>query len=254
MSFLPRFLRTQSNATAPEAAALTPQAMSRNESEQLAATEAKRSSVVGAALALTSTGEYGKALAMIDEALAVVPGDPELYFARGAILTDWGRLCDAHEEYLRAESHGLRSAPLFVQLGLGFFQAGDVETAEAWMRSALALDPGHVKAFINLSHILQAQNRLDDAVACLHRALELRPDDFESVVTLGICRLGQGDPISAEASFRRAIAIDGDRAVAWTNLGTSLNRQDRFLEAMDAFLRADTLETNNREDVDNFVN
>src|ERR1700682_3297408 len=117
MSFLRRVLGTKSNATAPKAAALTAQAMSRNESEQLVATEAQRSSVVGAALALTSTGEYGKALAIIDQALAVVPGDPELYFARGAILTDWGRLCDAHEEYLRGGSHGLGSGPLFVPVG-----------------------------------------------------------------------------------------------------------------------------------------
>ncbi len=213
-----------------------------------------QASVVVAARALTSIGDYAQALAMIDRALADAPSVPELIFARGEILTTWGRIREAHDEYLRTESKGLRTASLFMQLGLDFFRAGDVESAEASMRDALILDPGSIKSLINLSLIFQAQNRLDDAIGCLHRALELRPDDFESVLTLGVCKLNQGDPISAEASFRRAITIDGNRAVAWTNLGTSLNRQDRFQEAVEAFLHADALEKNYQEDVDNFVN
>ena len=59
---------------------------------------------------------------------------------------------------------------------------------------------------------------------------------------------------AGEALIRRATAIDGDRARTWANLGVALALQNRHDEALEAFERADEIESNTGDDVENFVN
>ena len=53
--------------------------------------------------------------------------------------------------------------------------------------------------------------------------------------------------------FRRAIAVQRERVVGWQNLGVAPSA-DRHDEALDAFERADELETRNGPEFDSFVN
>ena len=55
---------------------------------------------------------------------------------------------------------------------------------------------------------------------------------------LGNCGLERRDFVCAESQFRRAIAVDGERAIAWRYLGQTFDCQDREAEALAAHGRA----------------
>jgi tetratricopeptide (TPR) repeat protein len=62
-------------------------------------------------------------------------------------------------------------------------------------------------------------------------------------------RLGE-----AESLFRRAIEVQPESPVGWTNLGVALSRQRRRAEALVALQHADRLETATGESANNFIN
>jgi FkbM family methyltransferase len=191
---------------------------------------------------------------LIGKALVAAPDDPELLFARGVTLFRWGRFREARDGLLQAEAKGMKRPSLYCQLAWSCSSTGNLSDAEAWMRKAVDAEPAMWEAHFGLAVALQMQRRTDEAIAGYERVLELRADDFESLINSGICRLDQGDPPAAEVYFRRAIAVDGERAKAWSNLGAALGQQDRDREALEAFARAERLGADTDQDLDIFVN
>src|SRR5690349_7528560 len=71
------------------------------------------------------------------------------------------------------------------QAGCLAHQLGDLESAVASYRKALALQPDFVEAYCNLGSALREQGRLDEAVAAFRNALARRPDDVFAHFNLG---------------------------------------------------------------------
>ncbi|MGH8850662.1 MAG: tetratricopeptide repeat protein, partial [Casimicrobiaceae bacterium] len=141
-----------------------------------------------------------------------------------------------------------------MMLGWSCFRIGRLDEAEAQMRKAIAADHGASATHTNLAVVLQALGRLDEAAANYSRALELNGDDAQCLLNLGVCKLDLHDLAAGEALIRRAIAIDGERARTWANLGVALALQHRHDAALEAFERADAIEADTGDDVENFVN
>jgi FkbM family methyltransferase len=198
-------------------------------------------------------GRYSASLALIGRGLAATPDDPELLLARASTLFAWRRCQEARVNCLRAEALGLRSTELYLQLGWSCFGAGNLDEAEAAMRKAAATDPGSWQTHFNLAVVLQAQKRFDEAAASYERALEDDTDDFDCHIGLGNCLLRQGDAVAAEIQFHNAIAVDEQRATAWTHLGMAIVRHHLYAKALEAFAHADMLDERNGEDADSFV-
>ena len=111
-----------------------------------------------------------------------------------------------------------------MMVGWSCFRIGKLNEAEAQMRKAVDADPGAYATHSNMAVVLQAQMRLDEAATAYERALNLNADNTQCLINLGACRVDQGDAVAGEAYARRAIAIDGERARAWANLGVALAR------------------------------
>ena len=122
------------------------------------------------------------------------------------------------------------------------------------MRKAIVADPASPRPLFGLATLLQAQGRLDEAVANYERVLVLAPDDSDCMIDLAGCKLAQGKAVDAETILRRAIALQPERAVGWVNLGAALGRQDREEEAREAFERAMRIEATTGQNADAFVN
>jgi Tfp pilus assembly protein PilF len=58
------------------------------------------------------------------------------------------------------------------------------------------------------------------------------------IVSLGMCLLASGDPVRAEAEFRRALTMDREYPLAWLGLGKVLSAQRNSELAEQAFRRA----------------
>ena len=95
---------------------------------------------------------------------------------------------------------------------------GKLEEAIACYRRALELKPDYAKAHNNLGNALKDQGKLDEAVACYRRALELKPDYAEAHNNLGNALKDQGKLEEAVACYRRALELKPDYAEAHSNL------------------------------------
>ena len=69
---------------------------------------------------------------------------------------------------------------------------GKLDEAVACCRRALELKPDYAEAHNNLGNALKEQGKLDEAVACYRRALELKPDYAEAHNNLGNALQGPG--------------------------------------------------------------
>ena len=115
---------------------------------------------------------------------------------------------------------------------------GKLDEAVACYRRALELKPDYAEAHNNLGNALKDQGKLDEAVACYRRALELKPDYAEAHNNLGIALNDQGKLDEAVACYRRALELKPDYAEAHSNLGVALNDQGKLDEAVACYRRA----------------
>ena len=103
---------------------------------------------------------------------------------------------------------------------------------------ALAVTGNNYVADNNLGNALEQQNRVDEAIRHLSKALELKPDFAGAHNNLGNALAKQGNLDGAVAHFSRAIQLKPDFAGAHLNLGNALEQQNRVDEAIFHFARA----------------
>ena len=125
-----------------------------------------------------------------------------------------------------------------------FFQALDLidscnfEGAEARLRKALRLAPGHVNILTNLSGVLLQQNRPGEARACAEEALAAKPDNIEALLVLADCCARGGALAEALAAYDRVVSLDATIAAAHNNRGLVLEQLGRPAEALASYDRA----------------
>lgn len=123
--------------------------------------------------------------------------------------------------------------------GLAYeLEATAAAEAAAAYRRALALDPLHAEAHLNLGRLLHAEG--DPAAALPHyrQAAGLRPDEPTAHYNVGVALQDVGDLESAVAAYARALALDPTFADAHFNLAglySQLGDRRRALAALLAY-------------------
>jgi TolB-like protein/Tfp pilus assembly protein PilF len=117
----------------------------------------------------------------------------------------------------------------------------DPSAAEALYRRALELAPGDT--FIVRAAAVLARNagRLDDAIALLRPAAANDPLNEPAHFGLALCHYWAGDPVRAEAGFRKALELNPTGAATSFYLAAVLAAQSRLDEA-EAVLEREPLE------------
>jgi superkiller protein 3 len=123
-------------------------------------------------------------------------------------------------------------------LGSSLQGQGKLEEAIACYRRAIEIDPENAPAHTNLGSWLRDHGKLDESIACYRRAIEIDPEDATAHYNLGISLGVQGMHDEAIACYRRAIEINPEEPDAHTNLGGSLHVQGMHDEAIACFRRA----------------
>lgn len=94
---------------------------------------------------------------------------------------------------------------------------------------------GNFVAHSNLGLALQAQGRIDEAMAEYRKALEVNPETGDALVNLGLALSQTGRPEEAVALYRKALQTDPANVKAVDNLGVALFQMGRFDEAIAQF-------------------
>ncbi|MBN2427665.1 MAG: tetratricopeptide repeat protein [Deltaproteobacteria bacterium] len=134
---------------------------------------------------------------------------------------------------VRYPGHGLG----WKVLGQILEQQERIDDALQPMQKALELLPEDPDVHNVLGVLMQKKVRLDEAGKLFCRALDLRPDFPAALSNLGNLYRGQGRLQESETCFRRALK-SGPNAAIYNNLGANLLDQRRIIEAEDCYRHA----------------
>ena len=118
----------------------------------------------------------------------------------------------------RALEHDPQRADLHFHCGEVLARLGDVGAAIESGERAVDLDPGHVRALINLARWYRAVRRLSEATVRLERVVLAGCEYADVYCELGALYREQGQIEKAATAYRRALSINTDYSQARTAL------------------------------------
>jgi|KBSMisStaDraftv2_1062788.scaffolds.fasta_scaffold10429_2 predicted TPR repeat methyltransferase len=127
-----------------------------------------------------------------------------------------------------------RAKTLFFE-GIGHFEAGRFEAAEAAFAASLACVPGRASTLANLGAARTRLGRWNAALDVLDQALALEPTDVDAESHRGIAHAALGRHAEALASHQRVLAIDPSRIANRLRHGQALMALGRHAAALDDF-------------------
>jgi len=199
-------------------------------------------------------GEFEKAVALFELALASEPDNSIFLNSLGNTLRSLGRFGDAERSCRRALALNPQYAEAHNNLGNALANAGRFREAEQSYGSALACNPDLTEAYSNLAILLTGQGRFSEAEGHCRRAVVIKPDFIEAHNALGNALVALGRPLEAEQSYRRALSLKPHHSEAHNNLANALAALGRFEEAESSYERALALKPSFAEAYSNLAN
>ena len=189
---------------------------------------------------LMARGDWEAARLRLELYLAQAPDNAAAHFDAGWVAE---RLLDpksAADLYSRALARD--PAHVGAALNLARLQRNSPEEAEAVLRSALQRTPGEPRLLNALAEVLRSQHQLDQAEAAIRGVLERHPRDASAYRTLAAIEAGRGRVRLAESALNNARKLDPKDAGILNSLGLLAMRRDDLAAARGYFEEATRLD------------
>ncbi|BCL28689.1 tetratricopeptide repeat protein [Streptomyces aurantiacus] len=223
--------------------------------------------------ALRDSGEYRRALAELDQALALDPSLARAHRSRGmthgesgdhpaalrdldraheldpdnartlSIRGEYHRILGHHEEAISDLDRAVALAPArdfaWASRGATYNSLGQYEKALADLGRALELNSGYAWALARRARVWRSLGEPERQLADLDRAVELKPESAWMACERGDALRGAGRHEEAVTDYDRALALDEGYASAYASRGVSqwrLLRPDEALADLDLAL------------------
>lgn len=109
------------------------------------------------------------------------------------------------------------------------------------LRRIIDAFPNEVEAYGRLTAVLNGEDRPDEAMEVVQRALSVAPDNRELLVQAGILQAQRGDHAAAEAWLRKALTKAPTEALTYERLAAAQRWAGRYEEALATYQQALTL-------------
>jgi len=171
---------------------------------------------IRSALLYARGGDVDAARAHLHAAQARSPGQKlRLFLAEGEILRDVGHFDEAMAVYDHALNETPENTELLYARAMVAEKLGRIDQLERDLLSVLEREPDHVDALNSLGYTLADRtDRLDEAYAYVKRAIELRPESFYIMDSMGWVLYRQGKLDEALSYLRKAMQASPDSEVA----------------------------------------
>ena len=194
---------------------------------RLGAVEALQSVALGERVALGAPLLTDPVLAVrLASARALAPAAAQL---QGQARADFDR---AAAEYEASERYRADRPEHRTNLASFYAELGRHAEAEAGFRSAIAMDPRFVPAYVNLADLLRLQNRDTYAIELLRQGLKAAPRAATLHHVLGLALIRQRNMTAGIAALERAAKLDPANARFAYTYGVALNSTGRRPEAI----------------------
>ena len=213
--------------------------------EVLRAEPGNRDALLECAAVLRRLGRAVEAGELLEQGIAVQPGDATLYATLGEIMAGLDRLNGAIAACREAIGIDPGHVPALLNLAIALHGSSAAEEAPERIDEAIALyrrvaelDPGNRSALANLGIACHARERYEEAADACAGALDLYPGDESLQNTLGSALLNLARVDEAVAVYEAAVADHPASGELHFNLATAYYRKRRFLKAIAAFERS----------------
>jgi tetratricopeptide (TPR) repeat protein len=193
---------------------------------------------------LSSLKRYDEALTMYEQALIFDPRNIEALLGKGWILEhlkQYDRELAAYEQALIIDPDNVDA---LIQKGWTLTLLQRYREANVVYDQILKLDApsAQAAAWNGKGYVCKEQEKYDDAVACINKAIELAPDDANYRDSLGDMYTGIRQYDKALSSLEEALKRDPKFVPAWRKEAVALRALGREAEADQATAIADVLE------------
>jgi Flp pilus assembly protein TadD len=162
--------------------------------------------------------DYAGAIRRHVQVLNEHPDNAVAHYHLGFALGMVGNRMAEVREYHRAETLGLASWDLFLNLGLAQLENGDLDAATDSLRRAVLLGEDHSESHLNLALVDERRGMLADAEHETLASLQLNPDQPDARNLLGVIYAQEGKTAEASLVWRELIREVPDYEPASTNL------------------------------------
>jgi tetratricopeptide (TPR) repeat protein len=176
--------------------------------------------LLGQALALE--GVRDESIAELTEAVHLRPNSANAHNQLGVALGRFVEIKAARKEFETALALDANLVEAQVNLSLILAQAGEFGPAGEHLDRAIALQPnrrGAAYAHYLRAKVWGAQDQIQNSIAELQKAVQLRPDYAEAWSDLGGMRRLALDDVGAVQALERAVGLKPDDALAQYRLG-----------------------------------
>lgn len=132
----------------------------------------------------------------------------------------------------------------YYMLGLSAKRAGDLTRAVQALEKAAAIDPQHLKSWVNLGRTYMALSQPQKSLESVEKALILDPAARDAYRIKGRAYHQMGQLKEAEQAYQQALQIDNEDAWSMNNLAFVLINQQAFDAALPLLARAVELNNN----------
>ena len=116
--------------------------------------------------------------------------------------------------YRRAIAVNPGYAAAHFNLGNLLRNRGMVDDAASSYEQTIAINSEHAGAYNNLGKILKGLGIFDEAIGCFRHVTAIHPD-YADAYNTGVALKSRGDMKGAAESYRRAISLDSNHALAY---------------------------------------
>jgi tetratricopeptide (TPR) repeat protein len=203
--------------------------------------------VLAEAKRLHERGDFRKAADLYRDTMGDNPRRAEVLQMIGRDAVAQGQPAVGVALFEEAISIDAGSVDVHVDLALGLEADARIEDAVAAYARAIEQDPAHRIAWLNMAILARRLGRLEDAADAAGKALALDLDDPVVLGQLGGILVELDRAADAEPHFRRAAELRPEDASALNNLALALRAQGRLDEAVAACRGAIGLAPENAE-------
>ena len=127
-------------------------------------------------------------------------------------------------EHIHKTLQGYPGNPIyFNSLGLSLKGQKKLDEAILCFQKAVDINPLYAEAYSNMAIVFQEQGDIDTAISLYHKALELDPNDINAYYNMGVALSGLGKTAQALACYKKVVKINPNDADAYYNMGIALN-------------------------------
>lgn len=168
--------------------------------------------LVRAGLAFSQTKAWFSAKRALRTAVALSPSDPALYQALIAVYAATGELAKAKAVIAQGAEEGVDPFPLYSALAQSQMSAGDRAGALTSLLRAVEYRPKDFLTLLTLGELYHQQQDLDRAIMWLERAVQSNPRSAGALAELADAEQSSYRYYEAEGSYRKALALEPTNA------------------------------------------